>query len=77
MRTKKKMSVTIDADIFAAIEKETESSNMVKSQLAQEAFKLWFKKRNEKLMAKGYVEMASEDREFAVTTLHAQNEVLS
>jgi len=49
----------------------------VKSQLAQEAFKLWFKKRNEKLMAKGYVEMASEDREFAGTTLHAQNEVLS
>ena len=77
MRTKKKMSVTIDADIFAAIEKETESCNMVKSQLAQEAFKLWFKKRNEELMAKGYVEMASEDREFAGTTLHAQNEGLS
>ena len=77
MRTKKKMSVTIDADIFDAIEKAAESSNMVKSQLAQEAFRLWFKKRTEELMAKGYAEMAGEDRKFADTTLHAQNEVLS
>ena len=76
MRTKKKMSVTIDADIFKAIEKAAKSCNMAKSQLAQEAFSLWFKKRTEELMAKGYVEMAKEDKEFAYTTLHAQNEVL-
>ena len=77
MRTKKKMSVTIDADIFEAIEKAAKSCNMVKSHLAQEAFKLWFKKRTEELMAKGYIEMASEDRGFSDTTLQAQSEVLS
>jgi predicted transcriptional regulator len=77
MRTKKKMSITIDAEIFEAIEKVAEVCNMAKSQLAQEAFRLWFKKRTEELMAKGYVEMAQEDREFADTTLHAQKEILS
>ena len=77
MRTKKKMSVTIDVDIFEAIEKAAEVCNISKSQLAQEAFRLWFKKRTEELMAKGYVEMAREDREFADTTLDAQKEILS
>ena len=76
MRTKKKMSVTIDVDIFEAIEKAAEVCNMAKSRLAQEAFMLWLKKRTEKLMDRGYVEMAEEDREFADTTFHAQKEIL-
>jgi len=77
MRTKKKMSVTIDAEIFESIEKAAETCHMAKSQLAQEAFKLWFKKRTEESMAAGYAEMAREDREFADTTLDAQKEILS
>ena len=77
MRTKKKMSVTIDAEIFEAIEEAAESCNMAKSQLAQEAFRLWFKKRTEESMAAGYIEMAREDREFADTALDAQKEILS
>lgn len=77
MRTKKKMSVTIDAEIFEAIEEAAESCNMAKSQLAQEAFRLWFKKRTEESMAAGYVEMAREDREFADAALDAQKEILS
>ncbi len=76
MRTKKKMSVTIDVDIFEAIEKAAEVCNMAKSQLAQEAFRLWLKKRTERLMAEGYVEMTKEDREFADITIHAQKEIL-
>ncbi len=76
MRTKKKMSVTIDAEIFEDIEKAAETCNMAKSQLAQEAFKLWFKKKTEESMAAGYVDMAKEDREFADTVLDAQKEIL-
>jgi len=76
MRTKKKMSVTIDADIFEDIEKAAETCNMAKSQLAQEAFRLWFKKKTEESMAAGYVDMANEDREFADTALDAQKEIL-
>ncbi len=77
MKTKKKMSITIDADIFNAVEKAAASCNMAKSHLAQEAFSLWFKKRTEELMAKGYVEMASEDQEFINLAFNAQNEILS
>ena len=76
MRTKKKMSVTIDAEIFEDIEKAAETCNMAKSQLAQEAFRLWFKKKAEESMAAGYVDMAKEDREFADTVLDAQKEIL-
>ena len=77
MRTKKKVSVTIDAEIFEDIAKAAESCKMAKSQLAQEAFKLWLKKRTEESMAVGYAEMAAEDIEFANTALHAQKETLS
>ena len=77
MKTKKKMSITIDADIFMAVEKAATSCNMAKSHLAQEAFSLWFKKRTETLMAKGYAEMASEDQKFINTAFNAQNEILS
>ena len=76
MRTKKKMSVTIDAEIFEDIEKAAEVRNMAKSQLAQEAFRLWFKIKTEESMAAGYVDMAEEDREFADTALDAQKEIL-
>ena len=76
MRTKKKLSVTIDAEIFEDIEKAAETCNMAKSQLAQEAFRLWFKKKTEESMAAGYVDMANEDREFADTALDAQKEIL-
>ncbi len=76
MRTKKKMSVTIDAELLEAIEGVAKTCNMAKSQLAQEAFRLWFKKRTEESMAAGYIEMAREDREFADTSLDAQKEIL-
>lgn len=77
MRTKKKISVTIDTEIFEAIEKAAETCNIAKSRLAQEAFRLWLKKRTEESMAAGYIEMAREDGEFADTTLDAQKEILS
>jgi len=77
MRTKRKISVTIDAEMFEAIEDAAKTCNMAKSQLTQEALRLWFKKRTEESMAAGYVEMAREDREFADTTFDAQKEILS
>ena len=75
MRTpKKKVSFTIDANIIEALESIALSSNLAKSQIAQEAFSLWLKKRNEDLMAQGYVEMAEEERSFSDTTFTAQAE---
>jgi hypothetical protein len=76
MRTKRKVSLTIDEDLYAAIEKASKTLNLAKSQLAQEAFSLWLKKETETLMAKGYEEMAEEDKAFADVTFEAQKEIL-
>lgn len=76
MRTKRKVSLTIDEEIYAAIDKASKTLNLAKSQLAQEAFSLWLKKQTESLMAKGYEEMAEEDNAFADVTFEAQREIL-
>ena len=76
MRTKKKVSLTIDEEIYAEIDKASKTLNLAKSQLAQEAFSLWLKKRTETLMAKGYEEMAQEDKAFADVTFESQREIL-
>ena len=76
MRTKRKVSLTIDEDLYAAIEKASKTLNLAKSQLAQEAFSLWLEKETAALMAKGYEEMAEEDKAFADVTFEAQKEIL-
>lgn len=76
MRTKRKVSLTIDEEIYAAIDRASKTLNLAKSQLAQEAFSLWLKKQTEALMAKGYEEMAEEDKAFADVTFEAQREIL-
>ena len=74
MRNKSKLSVTIDNKILKEVEKVSNNSNFSKSQLTEEALKFWFKRNTEKLMAKGYEEMAKEDLEFSESTLAAQKE---
>jgi len=76
MRTKRKISLTIDEDIYSAIESLAKNHKIPKSQLAQDAFRLWIKKEIETLMAKGYGEMYEEDQALAELTFTAQREVL-
>ena len=76
MRTKRKVSLTIDSDLYMDIEKAAKTFNMAKSQLAQEAFRLWLKMETEALMAKGYEEMAEEDKAFADLASQGQREIL-
>jgi metal-responsive CopG/Arc/MetJ family transcriptional regulator len=76
MRSKRKVSLTIDESLYAEIEKASKSFNVAKSQLAQKAFRLWLKKETEALMAKGYEEMGEEDKAFADLTSQAQREIL-
>ena len=76
MRRKRKVSLTIDEDLYADIEKASKNFYMAKSQLAQKAFRLWLKKETEALMAKGYEEMVEEDKAFADLTSQAQMEIL-
>ena len=76
MRGKKKVSLTLDEDLCIDIEKAAKAFNIPKSQLARKAFRFWLEKQTETLMAKGYEEMAKEDKEFAGLTFHAQKEIL-
>ncbi len=77
MRTKRNVSLNIDEYLYEAIDKASKTLKLAKSQLAQEAFSLWLKKETEALMAKGYEEMAEEDKAFADVTLEAQREPLN
>jgi metal-responsive CopG/Arc/MetJ family transcriptional regulator len=76
MRSKRKVSLTIDESLYAEIEKASKSFNVAKSQLAQKAFRLWLKKETEALMAKGYEEMSEEDKAFAELSYQVQREIL-
>jgi len=76
MRTKRKVSLTLDEELCADIEKAAKTFNIAKSQLAQKAFRLWLKNETEALMAKGYKEMAEEDKAFADLTFQSQREIL-
>ncbi|MFC1853222.1 hypothetical protein ACFL27_23740 [candidate division CSSED10-310 bacterium] len=77
MRTKAKISLTIDKELHEVIEKTSKTHNIAKSQIAEQAFRLWLRMETEKLMAKGYEEMAEEDRLFADEAFEAQREVIN
>lgn len=76
MRTKKKISLTIDENLYSDFENATKTYNKSKSQLVQETLELWLQEATEKSMAEGYQEMAEEDADFADFTLDAQREIL-
>jgi len=76
MRTKRKLSITIDYKLLEEMEKASKVHHFSKSRLTEDALKLWFKKNTEELMARGYKEMAKEDQEFAELALEAQREVI-
>ena len=76
MQTKQKLSLTIDRNIYDALEEAARVQGLPKSRLAQKALELWFKKETDSLLAEGYEEMANEDETFADVTFDAQREIL-
>ena len=76
MQTKQKLSLTIDKDIYDALEDASRVQGLPKSRLAQKALELLFKKETDALMAEGYEDMAKEDEAFADVTFEAQREIL-
>jgi hypothetical protein len=77
MKTKVKLSMSIDKKLFALIERASQARKIPKSRLAEQAFALWFQLETEKLMAQGYEDMAAEDRAFAHQAFDAQKETVS
>lgn len=77
MRSKRKVSLTLDEDLCEDIEKAARALHLPKSQLARKAFRLWLEKETEAMMAKGYEEMAEEDKTIADLAFQAQKEILA
>jgi hypothetical protein len=77
MQTKRKMSLTINETVFNALERASKEQGMAISHLAQKAIEQWLRAETEKVMAKGYEEMAEEDRAMAERAFDAQREVVS
>lgn len=77
MRTKRKLSLTVDNEVFDAIEDASRTYSMAKSHIVQRAVELWLRKETEALMVKGYEEMAEEDRALAEITFESQRETVS
>jgi hypothetical protein len=75
MKTKKKVTITIDEDLYDVVNQATKLFNMARSRLAQEAISLWLEKKREELMAEGYKMMAEEDLSFSKLTVEAQKEI--
>ena len=73
---KKKLSITIDEEMSITGERASKAYHVPKSQIARESFKIWLKKQTQELMAKGYEEMAKEDKESAELFFEAQRETL-
>jgi hypothetical protein len=73
---KERLSITIDSDLFAKIEKVAKEEKKPRSKIIMEALKIWEQKRIEYLMRKGYGEGAEEDLELAEFDLEAGNEVM-
>jgi len=77
MGNKQKLSISIDAWVYEAVERESKKRNIAKSHIAQEALEWWLKKDIEAKMAEGYEAMWEEDRDMADMALEAQKEILT
>ena len=53
MRTKRKLSITVDYKLLEEIEKASKVHHFSKSRLTEEALKLWFKKIQKSLWPEG------------------------
>ena len=76
MAQKVKLTLSLDEDLVAAIDKVSRQSNKPRSRVVQEALRLWRKKELQDKLAEGYRAMADEDRETAERHLPAFRGVL-
>lgn len=57
----KKLSISLPSDIFAELEREKESNGKNRSEIIEDALRLWLKERDRALMAEGCRLEAEED----------------
>lgn len=65
MRRKVKLTVSLDQDLVETLDEMSRQSKKPRSQVVQEALRLWRRKELHEKLAEGYRAMAEEDRETA------------
>ena len=76
MRQKVKLTVSLDQDLVETLDEMSRQSKKPRSQVVQEALRLWRRKELHEKLAEGYRAMAEEDRETAEQHLPIFKETL-
>jgi metal-responsive CopG/Arc/MetJ family transcriptional regulator len=76
MATKVKVTVSVDESLVRALGRVSRSTGRARSQLVEEALRLWQRSRLEQALKEGYQAMAREDRATAERHLHVARETL-
>jgi metal-responsive CopG/Arc/MetJ family transcriptional regulator len=65
MRQKVKLTISLDQDLVETLDEMSRQSKKPRSQVVQEALRLWRRKELHEKLAEGYRSMAEEDRKMA------------
>lgn len=76
MRQKIKLTVSLDQDLVETLNEMSRQNKKSRSQVVQEALRLWRRNELHEKLAEGYRSMAEEDRETAEQHLVIFNETL-
>ncbi len=76
MRHKVKLTISLDQDIVEKLDEMARQSKKPRSQVVQEALRLWRRKELNEKLAEGYRFMAEEDRKMAEQHLAVFKETL-
>ncbi|MBI4610934.1 MAG: ribbon-helix-helix protein, CopG family [Candidatus Rokubacteria bacterium] len=76
MAPKVKVTLSLDGDLVQTLDKISRQSKRPRSQVVQEALRLWRRKELQEKLAEGYRAMAEEDREAAERGIAAFREIL-
>ena len=76
MRSKARMTITIDQDILEEISKISKEKRESRSRIIEEAIRTWRQRQMEKELIDGYLAMAKENLEMAEANLKAGMEIL-
>lgn len=76
MRQKVKLTVSLDQDLVETLDEMSRQSKKPRSQVVQEALRLWRRNELHEKLAQGYRSMAEEDRERAEQNLVVFRETL-
>jgi metal-responsive CopG/Arc/MetJ family transcriptional regulator len=76
MACKEKVTISVDESLLSELDRTAEERHASRSALIAEALRVWQRARLEQALARGYREMAGEDRATAEAGLRSSVETL-